>query len=135
MTSGKRLLCVDDDASVLAVIQQVGTELGFEVEALASSTRFVETYMRVKPHVITLDIIMPDMDGIEIIQWLGDIESTSRVIILSGGGTTYTRYAKTLADAKGSLWATILAKPFRVADLRSALIAAAQSDPPPASAV
>ena len=128
-----RLLCVDDDAGVLAVIQQVGTELGFEVEALVSSTRFMKTYVRVKPHVITLDIIMPEVDGIEIIQWLNDIESTSRVIILSGGGTTYTRYAKTFADAKGSLWATVLPKPFRVTDLRSTLIAAAQADPPPAS--
>lgn len=123
--SGKRLLCVDDDASILAVIQEVATELGFEVETLASSTRFMKTYVRVKPHVITLDIIMPEMDGIEIIQWLNDIESTSSVIILSGGGTMFTRFAKTFADVKGSLRASVLPKPFKVAELRAALSAAA----------
>lgn len=94
--------------------------MGFEVEALSNSLRFMKTYVRVKPDVITLDVMMPDLDGIEIIQWLNDVGSTSRVIILSGGGQ-YARVAKTFADIKGSLHATVLPKPCKVADLRAAL--------------
>src|SRR4029453_13840716 len=87
----RRLLSVDDDTYILAIIRGVAVDLGFSVEILSESARFMTTYNRVKPDIITLDVMMPDMDGIEIIQWLNDIESTARVIILSGGARMYMR--------------------------------------------
>lgn len=117
-----RLLSVDDDEQILSIIQTVGTGLGFEVETLSDSTRFMTAYVRVKPHIITLDLMMPDMDGIEVIRWLSDIGSDSRVIILSGGDPNYVRLGQKLADARGVLQTVYLRKPFRVNELRDALM-------------
>jgi DNA-binding response OmpR family regulator len=119
----KRLLSVDDDAHILSIIQAVAVDLGFSVEALSESARFMTTYNRVKPDVITLDVMMPDMDGIEIIQWLSDIESTARVIIVSGGARMM-KLGEKLARARGSLRTTLLTKPFAIDELRAALVGA-----------
>lgn len=115
-----RLLSVDDDESILSIISDVAIGLGFEVSAISDSARFMTTYVRVKPHVITLDMMMPDMDGIEVIRWLSDVGSPARVIILSGH-STFLRLGGKLADARGTLSTTLLRKPFALSDLRAAL--------------
>jgi DNA-binding response OmpR family regulator len=115
-----RLLSVDDDESILSIIREVATGLGFEVSTLSDSARFMTTYVRVKPHIITLDMMMPDMDGIEVIRWLSDTGSSARVIILSGH-STFLRLGGKLADARGSLSTASLRKPFALSDLRAAL--------------
>jgi len=121
---GKRLLSLDDDVSILSIIKEVATPLGFEVTVLSDSTRFMTTYVRLKPDVITLDVMMPDMDGIEVIRWLGDIGSTASIIIISGH-SVYLKLGKKLADVKGSLTTTLLRKPFSLVELRAALTTAA----------
>ena len=115
-----RLLSVDDDERILSIIQDVATGLGFEVSTLSDSTRFMTAYVRVKPHIITLDMMMPDMDGIEVIRWLSDVGSTARVIILSGH-STFLRLGEKLANARGTLSTALLRKPFALSDLRAAL--------------
>jgi two-component system OmpR family response regulator len=120
----KRLLSVDDDPQVLAIIEDVAVDLGFTVETLSESARFMTTYVRLKPHLITLDVLMPDLDGIEVVRWLDDIGSTAGVILLSGAAPMM-RMGQKLAAAKGSLRITVLAKPFALDDLRQALAAAA----------
>jgi DNA-binding response OmpR family regulator len=116
-----RLLSVDDDESILSIINDVATGLGFEVATLSDSARFMTAYVRFKPHIITLDMMMPDMDGIEVIRWLSDVGSPARVIILSGH-STYLRLGGKLADARGTLSTALLRKPFALSDLRAALI-------------
>ncbi|MBU0724149.1 MAG: response regulator [Alphaproteobacteria bacterium] len=121
----KRLLAVDDNAAMLKIIQQVASDLGFEVEALTSGMGFMKAYARLKPDVITLDVIMPDMDGIELLRWLDDVECTAAIIIVSGGNSIYMEASQKLAEARGHLRATILRKPFRLDELRASLGAAA----------
>jgi len=122
LVTGKRLLSVDDDPEMLSIIRTVAVDLGFTVETLAESARFMTTYNRVQPDTITLDLMMPDMDGIEIIQWLNDIESSAGVIILSGGARMYMNMGEKLARARGSLRTVLLTKPFAIDDLRTALV-------------
>jgi CheY-like chemotaxis protein len=120
----RRLLSVDDDVAVLAIINTVAAELGFEVESLSNSSRFMTTYVRIKPDVITLDLMMPDMDGIEVVRWLGDVGCTAKVIIVSGH-SMFVQITQKLAAARGGLDTTVLQKPFSVTELRVALATAA----------
>jgi CheY-like chemotaxis protein len=121
----KRLLAVDDDAGILAIISNVAGGLGFDVETISSSARFMAAYVRLRPHVITLDLMMPDVDGVELVRWLGDVGCTAGLVIISGGHGTYLQMTQKLAAAKGILRTGVLAKPFGIADLRNALLAAA----------
>lgn len=117
----KRLLSVDDDKDILNIIQGVAAGLGFEVDAVNHPTMFMKAYARIKPDVVTLDIIMPDMDGIELIRWLGDVGCTARVILISGASLAYSKMATRLAEDGAHLDIRPLRKPFRLAELRAAL--------------
>jgi DNA-binding response OmpR family regulator len=120
--TGKCLLSVDDDLEMLSIIRTVAVDLGFSVETLSESARFMTAYNRVRPDIITLDVMMPEMDGLEIIHWLNEIESTAGIIILSGGARMYMNMGEKLAKARGSLRTTLLTKPFAINDLRAALV-------------
>src|SRR5262245_33825487 len=117
----KRLLSVDDDNDILEIIQGTAAGLGFEVDAVSHPMMFMKAYARIKPDVITLDMIMPDMDGIELIRWLGDVDCKARVILVSGAGLAYSKMAARLAEDGAHLDIHTLSKPFRLADLRAVL--------------
>jgi CheY-like chemotaxis protein len=123
----KRLLAVDDDLAVLKLVVQVAEDLGFTVEAISRSELFREAYERFQPTVITLDIFMPEVDGIELIQWLADIRCPSHIIITSDTDTSYLRALYELGRQRGPLRISQLVKPFRVEKLREALLAPPES--------
>jgi CheY-like chemotaxis protein len=119
----QRLLSVDDDPGMLSLIRRVACGLGFEVDSVSHGSFFMTAYVRKKPDVITLDLYMPDVDGIELIRWLGDVGCTARVILMSGAASHYSRMAQRLGQDGGRLSVACLGKPFAVADLRNALTA------------
>lgn len=119
----KWLLSVDDDKDILDIIRGVAAALGFEVDAIHQPNMFMKAYARIKPDVITLDMIMPDIDGIELIRWLGDVECKARVILISGASIACSKMATRLAEDGAHLDIHTLSKPFRLAELRTALTA------------
>jgi CheY-like chemotaxis protein len=64
---------------------------------------------------------MPEMDGIELIRWLGDVGCASRVILISGASLAYSKMATRLGEDGARMDMTSLRKPFWLADLRTAL--------------
>ncbi len=121
MHDPRRLLAVDDDPAILRLIEHVAGGLGFAVETVADGAAFKASYLRVLPDVVTLDIFMPEVDGIELIRWLISIEAKARVIIISGSSGLFTELGERLATARGSLRIAKLPKPFRVEELRDVL--------------
>lgn len=119
----QRLLSVDDDPGMLSLIRRVASDLGFEVDIVSHGRSFMTAYAHNKPDVITLDLYMPDVDGIELIRWLGDVGCTARVILMSGAAAHYSRMAQRLGQDGSKLCVTCLSKPFAVAELRRALTA------------
>lgn len=119
----KRLLSVDDNEDILDIIRQAAVGLGFEVDVVAHAGMFMKAYVQRKPDIITLDTIMPEMDGIELIRWLGNVGCTSRVILISGASLAYAKMATRLGEDGARLNMSSLRKPFRLAELRTALTA------------
>lgn len=128
--SGSKLLSIDDDAQVLDLIRRIAGDMGFEVETTTSATAFKEAYARMQPNVVTVDICMPEADGVELLRWLGDAGYTHKIIILSGAHPDYAEMAKRLGTAMGKMGIDILRKPFRVRELREALSPGAASPAP-----
>jgi CheY-like chemotaxis protein len=119
----RRLLSVDDDPGVLAVIRRVGRDLGFEVDAVDHGSYFMGAYARNKPDIVTLDLFMPEVDGIELIRWLTEVGCTARIILVSGASHQYAEMARRIGQDGGKLAIACLTKPFSIADLRTALAA------------
>jgi len=117
----KRLLVVDDQKDFADFVRKVAEDIGFDVTVINESLQFEATYESVDPDVIVLDIVMPDRDGIEIVQSLVQADNKASVIMVTGYNPSYARVAELMASTRGSFTIETLNKPVRVAELRKAL--------------
>ena len=117
----KRLLICDDEAAFGRFVQNVAEDLGYEVRVTTDGRAFIEAYKSFKPTMIILDMIMPGMDGNEIVLWLAQQKCTARLIIITGYTPDYAAHAKVLAEYKGLRPVTTLYKPIEVSELRAVL--------------
>ncbi len=80
------VLVVDDTAFMRSVIREILSSEGFEVAEAENGKTALEIYKNVKPDVVTLDIVMPEMDGIEVLKKLKEIDPDVRVIMCTALG-------------------------------------------------
>lgn len=82
-----RVLIVDDAAFMRMMIKDILEKNGFEIVGEASNgLKAVEIYKKEKPDVVTMDITMPDMDGIEAVKAIKAFDPAARVIMCSAMG-------------------------------------------------
>ena len=117
----KRLLVVDDSAAFAEYVRKAAETLGFEVEVSHDGKMAKTAYRAFKPDVIMLDMVMPEIDGIEFVQWLSDEGCEARLIVVTGYSQHYAEMTKTLAEARGFEFVKALNKPVRLVELRAAL--------------
>ena len=120
MTSG-RLLIIDDEPPIAAALERIGKDCGYAVTTTTTAEDFKESYTAAQPTVIILDLAVPEVDGIELLRWLGSAGCTATVLIITGFGGKIPESAKLLGEARGLKMGGIIAKPFRVADIRAML--------------
>jgi CheY-like chemotaxis protein len=118
--STRRLLVIDDEAEFREIVSQVATGLGYEVVSTGRADEFKTAYDAAPPTAIVLDMIMPDVDGIELVRWLADRNCPAKVLVVTGYNPLYRDAAGALGSAQGLTVAT-LQKPVSLADLRAAL--------------
>jgi CheY-like chemotaxis protein len=97
----RRLLICDDEPAFGRFVKNVAEDLGYEVEVTTTWQAFMQAYLTFSPTTIVLDIVMPGMDGIELVVWLGNLRSSERLIIVTGYAPDYAANAKILAEYKG----------------------------------
>jgi CheY-like chemotaxis protein len=119
--TARQLLVIDDEADFMEFVRLVAEELGFTVTKATRAQDFQAAYDRGCPDVIVLDIVMPEVDGIELIQWLMSRDCKSRVIVVTGFSPDYGHAAALLGATRG-LEVVTLGKPVKLADLRRALM-------------
>lgn len=82
----KRILIVDDEESIRFLYKEELEEDGFEVELAENGKEALEKLPLFKPDLITLDIKMPVMDGIETLKRIREVEKQIPVILCSAYG-------------------------------------------------
>lgn len=115
-----RLLVVEDDQNIADLVMRIAGEVGF-ITQHSNGNQLKKVYQQFQPDIIVLDIIMPDMDGIEVLQYLKDQHKRLRIILLSGSPDSYRSIAHSLGQAVGFTIEASIAKPFRVGELREVL--------------
>ncbi len=86
-----RVLLVDDDETFRRVMAAELTRRGYNVVTASSGSEAVERAPHMDVDVILLDLRLPDMDGIEVLERLRDRNSSSPgVVVLTGHGTIDT---------------------------------------------
>lgn len=77
-----RILVVDDQAANLRVVSMLLTRQGYEVATAESGEKAIESYGASEPDLILLDMMMPGMDGFEVLQALRDHERPLRAPVV-----------------------------------------------------
>ncbi len=109
-----KILIVEDEADIQALVHRVLTANGFEVFKASNGEEGLIKATTLKPDLIILDLMMPGMSGLEVCRLLKMRQDTKHIpiIILSALNRDVDReYAK---EAGANLY---ISKPFRVKDL------------------
>jgi two-component system, NtrC family, response regulator AtoC len=113
----RSILVVDDDSSVRSYLSAFLTSCGYDVECAESGDQAVARVTSgFVPSLIMLDIVMPGINGIEVLERMKQTNSSIPVIILSAVGQT-----KTAVDAMKMGAADFLVKPFEEQELELAI--------------
>ena len=83
----RRLLVVDDDVEVLAGLEALLTVLDWEVVTAASGREGVRRFEETSPDVVLLDVMLPDLSGMDVLEQLKSRAEATPVIMMSGVGT------------------------------------------------
>jgi CheY-like chemotaxis protein len=82
----KKVLVVDDEQNIRFLYKEELEECGYQVTVAATAEEAMEKIQQDKPDIITLDIKMPGMDGIEFMRKLKEEKSDIPVILCSAYG-------------------------------------------------
>lgn len=83
----KRILIVDDAAFMRMMLKDILTKNDYEVVGEASNGKEgIKLYKELNPDLVTLDITMPEMDGITCLKNIKQIDSQANVIMCSAMG-------------------------------------------------
>lgn len=82
-----KVMIVDDAAFMRMMIKDILTKNGYEVVAEAENgVKAVEKYQEVRPDLTTMDITMPEMDGITAMKQIKDSDPSAKIIMCSAMG-------------------------------------------------
>ena len=84
---GARILVVDDAAFMRMMIKDILSKNGFEIVGEAENgQKAVEKWSELRPDLTTMDITMPEMDGISAVKEIKKIDPNAKVIMCSAMG-------------------------------------------------
>lgn len=118
-------MILDDEADFANLVGSVAQDIGFAVRATDCGDEFKRAYEEFSPDVVSIDMIMPDLDGVQVLEYLASRKCTARIVIISGFTPFYLHCARELAQGLGLHSPTLMSKPVHLKDLREALVEAA----------
>lgn len=114
------ILIVDDDIQLRDIIGHLLTIRGHRVYSAANGKGAIDIVEQQHIDLVITDILMPDMDGYELISFLHRRASTPRIIAMSGGsGSLDSEYL--LCVARSMKVDILLEKPFRLPVIETAV--------------
>ncbi len=93
------LLVVDDDPPILKLFSSVAATCGYEVETMSDAGEFIARCAEGSPDVLVLDLVMPNVDGIEVLRTMSEMGIGSRILLVTGFDPELLERAQALAKA------------------------------------
>ncbi len=90
-----KILLVDDEPDILEIISYSLKNAGYNIYTATNGVEAVEQASKIEPHLIILDVMMPEMDGIEACEVIRKTEKIKNTLItfLSARGEDYSQIA------------------------------------------
>ena len=77
-----RIFCVEDDQNIRELIEYTLSSSGFTVEGFENGSLFFDRIKDELPDLVLLDIMLPDMDGMEILKRIREDERTKHLFVI-----------------------------------------------------
>lgn len=104
----KKVLVVDDSVFIYQEIKAMLAETEYSVEGYAKTGEdALQIYEEIKPDVVTMDIILPEMDGLEVTRKILEKWPQARVLVVSS-----IAYEDTIEESEASGAKNFIYKPF-----------------------
>ncbi len=117
----RRLLILDDEPAVAQTVAFAAKRHGFAIRMSASPEAFFDDVAGFEPSHIIIDLLMPGMDGVEVLRNLAAGGCGASIIMMSGMGSRVLESAQRVGLERGLRIIGILPKPFKPAELRALL--------------
>uniref|UniRef100_A0A1S7LJR8 Putative two-component response regulator n=1 Tax=Magnetococcus massalia (strain MO-1) TaxID=451514 RepID=A0A1S7LJR8_MAGMO len=112
----KRILIMEDEPALAVVMQRALAAENYHVEISENGKEGLELIRVFKPDLLILDIIMPEMDGVEVLSYLHRNNMHIPTLAISGGGNMVTmKDCLNISQVMGAV--DCLQKPFSQNDL------------------
>lgn len=113
----KKILIVDDQIGIRMLMREALKDLSSQMEMAASGPEAVEKFLSFQPDIMVIDLKMPGMNGLEVLETLKDKREKCRIILMTAYGEldVMSQVPKIGIDE-------YLTKPFDINELRQILI-------------
>ncbi len=78
----KQILCIEDEPEMIDLIRLILERRGFKVHGAAGGTEGIQKIRELRPDLVLLDLMMPDMDGWEVYQQMKADEATRHIPVI-----------------------------------------------------
>ena len=85
-----RVLVVDDELDIREASERILSRIGFQLSTAARGDEALQIFERARPDIVLLDLKMPGLDGMEVLQRLRELDPSILVIIITGYATVET---------------------------------------------
>ena len=116
-----RLLAVEDDLYCSDLITRIARRSGYSGVAAADPLSIYQAIRNWRPHVITLDLCLPEIDGMEVISLIKATGFAGELIIISGEPEWIRDLTASIASENGLSVPAHMAKPVDLRQLRELL--------------
>src|SRR5579862_5200527 len=82
----RRVLAIDDEPAMTDWLKILLEHAGYEVRTALIGTRGEELFKTWRPDVVVTDMMLPDIDGIDLVRRFKDVDPEAEVIVITGQG-------------------------------------------------
>jgi two-component system, OmpR family, response regulator MtrA len=116
-----RLLVIDDNRGIAKVMGRIADHVGVDLRIIYDPMLAVEGFVALKPDVVLLDLVMPEKDGIDVLEEILQTGIPAEIILACKPGDGLVQLAEAAARGRGRSCLGVARKPFEVAEVETLL--------------
>lgn len=123
-----RLLIIDDEEDICDLIAEIGERNGFEPRSVSNAETVPQLLTDFSPDVIMMDLMMPGVDGVELLRLLSEKAKTAKLCLISGSDARVLNGARRLGSAHGLNVVAALEKPLTIETLNAFFVSISEKE-------